>query len=182
MNRQLLPALLAIVVSLAGCATSRDLTPAQSTLADVEAALGAPAERRQVGGETWLYYPQQPYGRKVRVARVGGDGKLIAVGGSDARIDLFQAADGKLVRSMPGHTSTIAALVFHPSGSVLVSAGKDRTIRLWNAANGQMMKSLEGHTAWVQGVAFLDDGTRLASVGADRTVRLWNLTEPPKKK
>ncbi|HEY1289173.1 MAG TPA: hypothetical protein VGF58_12660 [Burkholderiales bacterium] len=79
MNRQLLPALLAIVVSLAGCATSRDLTPAQSTLADVEAALGAPAERRQVGGETWLYYPQQPYGRKVRVARVGGDGKLIAV-------------------------------------------------------------------------------------------------------
>jgi hypothetical protein len=79
MNRQLLPALLAIVVSLAGCATSRDLTPAQSTLADVEAALGAPAERRQVGGETWLYYPQQPYGRKVRVARVGGDGRLIAV-------------------------------------------------------------------------------------------------------
>lgn len=123
-----------------------------------------------------------PPANVVHTVAFSPDGKLIAVGGSDARIDLFQAADGKLVRSMPGHTSTVAALVFHPSGSVLVSAGKDRTIRLWNVANGQMMKSLEGHTAWVQGVAFLDDGTRLASVGADRTVRLWNLTEPPKKK
>jgi len=30
-------------------------------------------------GETWLYYPNQPFGRKVRVARVAADGKLIAV-------------------------------------------------------------------------------------------------------
>ena len=79
MNRLLLPALMAVLVSAAGCASYRDLTPAQSTLKDVEATLGAPAERRQVGAETWLYYPQQPYGRKVRVARVSSDGKLIAV-------------------------------------------------------------------------------------------------------
>ncbi|HJY78646.1 MAG TPA: hypothetical protein VKE95_18540 [Burkholderiales bacterium] len=79
MNRRLLPVLIAFLVSAAGCASQGNLTPAQSTLADVEATLGAPAERRQVGGETWLYYPQQPYGRKVRVARVAPDGKLIAV-------------------------------------------------------------------------------------------------------
>lgn len=79
MNRPLLSVLIVLLVSAAGCASFRNLTPAQSTLADVEAALGAPAERRQVGAETWLYYPQQPYGRKVRVARVAPDGKLIAV-------------------------------------------------------------------------------------------------------
>jgi WD40 repeat protein len=123
-----------------------------------------------------------PPANVVHAVAFSADGKLIAAGGSDARVDLFQAADGKIVRSMPGHTSTVTALVFHPAGNILVSAGKDRTIRLWNLANGQMLKSLEGHTAWVQGVALLDDGTRLASVGADRTVRLWTLTEPPKKK
>ena len=79
MNRPLLPVLLAVLVSAAGCASYRNLTPAQSTLADVEATLGAPAERRQVGAETWLYYPKQPFGRKVQVARVAPDGKLIAV-------------------------------------------------------------------------------------------------------
>ena len=71
---------LALVLALAGCATSGALTPAQSTLPDVEAALGRPAEQRtRSDGETWLYYPNQPFGRKVLVARVGADGKLIAV-------------------------------------------------------------------------------------------------------
>lgn len=67
------------VVALAGCAGPRGLAPGQSTLAEVEAAMGAPAERRQVGGETWLYYPVQPFGRKVFVARLSPGGRLLAV-------------------------------------------------------------------------------------------------------
>jgi len=71
---------LAAAVVVTGCATYKDLQPAQSTRAEVEAALGRPVEvRARNDGETWLYYPQQPYGRKVRVARVTPDGKLIAV-------------------------------------------------------------------------------------------------------
>src|SRR6266851_4512927 len=108
------------------------------------------------------------------------DGKFVTVGGSDAQIHVFQTADGKLVRSSPGHTSAVTGLAFHPSGTLLVSSSKDRTVRLWNTANGQMVKSLEGHTAWAQGVTFLAQGTRLASVGADQTVRLWDLADPPK--
>ena len=79
------------------------------------------------------------------------DGKLIAVGGADGVIHLFQTADGKFVRSMPGHTSAVAGLAFHPGGALLASASKDRTVRLWNPANGQALKTLEGHNAWVQG-------------------------------
>jgi len=109
------------------------------------------------------------------------DSKLLAVGGHDAAIHLFQTADGKYVRSMVGHGSSITALAFHPTGTVLVSASKDRTLRLWNPANAQLIKALEGHTAWVQGVVFLAQGTRLASVGADESVRLWDLTDPMKK-
>jgi hypothetical protein len=67
----------AAAVLLAGCATA--LEPGRSTLAEVEGAMGLPAERRQFGAETWLYYPSQPFGRKVSVVRAGPDGKLIAV-------------------------------------------------------------------------------------------------------
>jgi outer membrane protein assembly factor BamB len=109
------------------------------------------------------------------------DGKTLAVGGHDAAIHLFQANDGKYVRSMTGHGSSITSLAFHPTGTVLASASKDRTVRLWNPANGQVIKALEGHNAWVQGVVFVGQGTRLASVGADQTVRLWDLTDPMKK-
>ena len=80
MRLRFLRALAAAAVIAAGCATSGNLQPAQSTRAEVEAALGRPAEvRARNDGETWLYYPNQPYGRKVLVARVAPDGKLIAV-------------------------------------------------------------------------------------------------------
>jgi hypothetical protein len=67
-----------LALALAGCAGPRALTPGQSTRAEVEAVMGAPAERREVAGETWLYYPSQPYGRMVFVARLSAD-KLVAV-------------------------------------------------------------------------------------------------------
>jgi len=80
MRLRLLLALAAAAATAAGCATYKDLQPAQSTRADVEATLGRPAEvRTRSDGETWLYYPNQPYGRKVLVARVAPDGKLLAV-------------------------------------------------------------------------------------------------------
>jgi hypothetical protein len=71
----------AAVLVLASCASfdGRGLTAGQSTVADVERIMGAPTERRQVGGETWLYYPRQPFGRKTFVARVNADGRLIAL-------------------------------------------------------------------------------------------------------
>jgi WD40 repeat protein len=109
------------------------------------------------------------------------DGKQIALGGNDMQIHIVNPADGKIVRSTPGHTSSITGLAFHPDGKLLVSGSKDRTVRLWDATNGQALKTLEGHTAWVQGVTFLARGTRVASVSADQTVRVWDLTPPPVK-
>ena len=72
---------LLVVLLLSACASfgGRGLTPGVSTAADVERVMGAAAERRQVGSETWYYYPRQPFGRKVFVARVAADGRLLAV-------------------------------------------------------------------------------------------------------
>jgi WD40 repeat protein len=104
------------------------------------------------------------------------DDKQLAVGNTE-QVFLFTVADGKYVRTLAGHTSSVTGLAYHPGGTVLASASKDRTLRLWNPANGQALKTLEGHTAWVQGVTFVAKGTRLASVGADETVRFWDLTQ-----
>jgi outer membrane protein assembly factor BamE (lipoprotein component of BamABCDE complex) len=73
---------LCLALTLAACATfdGRGLTPGQSTAADVERVMGAPAEKRQAaGGETWYYYPRQPYGRMTFVARIASDGRLVAI-------------------------------------------------------------------------------------------------------
>jgi hypothetical protein len=71
----------AVLLLLASCASfdGRGLTSGQSTAADVERVMGVPADRRQVGGETWLYYPRQPFGRKTFVARLGAGDRLIGI-------------------------------------------------------------------------------------------------------
>jgi hypothetical protein len=73
---------LAAALVLASCASfeGRGLVPGQSTVADVESVMGAPAEiRERPNGETWLYYPRQPYGRKMFVARIGPDERLLGI-------------------------------------------------------------------------------------------------------
>ena len=70
------------IAVLAGCAgyDGRGLVPGQSTAADVEALMGPVAERRAgPGGEQVLWFSRQPYGRANYAARIGPDGKLIAV-------------------------------------------------------------------------------------------------------
>ena len=66
-----------IAISMAGCATGPNLVPGQSTVADVEAK--HPAEKRVVGGETVYYFPELPWGYVSYAARIGADGRLIAV-------------------------------------------------------------------------------------------------------
>jgi hypothetical protein len=41
--------------------------------------MGTPAEKRQIGAETWYFYSRQPYGRVTYVARVGPDGRLVGL-------------------------------------------------------------------------------------------------------
>lgn len=124
MNRRLVLALLAGLLAAGGCATSRDLTPGRSSLAEVEAALGAPAERREVAGESWLYYPSQPYGRKVFVARVAAD-KLIAL---EQR--LTEEYVGKLVRDR-SRSDDVLALFGRPYER-MSSARMDRETWTWH--------------------------------------------------
>lgn len=83
MNRSLprpsiFPAFAVLLLALCGCAAR--LTPGQSTTADVQAAMGEPALRSSApGGETVLWYPQFPYGRRSFAARMTQDGRLLGI-------------------------------------------------------------------------------------------------------
>ena len=55
---------------------------------------------------------------------------------------------------MEGHTSSVQAVAFSPSGTLLASASFDQTIKLWNAGTGQEVQTMKGHTDGVGTVAF----------------------------
>ena len=71
--------LVLIVVLATGCA-ARNLVPGQSTAADVEAQMGAAADKRiAANGETVYYYPHLPWGYATYAARIAPDGRLVAL-------------------------------------------------------------------------------------------------------
>lgn len=73
--------MLLLAALLAGCAgfSGTGLKPGVATEAEVEKAMGPSAERRQVAGETVLFYSRLPAGREMYAARFGADGRLIAI-------------------------------------------------------------------------------------------------------
>ena len=119
--------LLIAALILAGCASfdGRGLTPGQSTAADVESVMGAPAEKRQVAGETWYFYPRQPYGRTTFVARLAADGRLIAV---EQRL-----TDENVAKIIPNTTRAEQVRdLFGPPWSTLRVDRMDRDIWTWH--------------------------------------------------
>ena len=79
--RRLTIALLTAVLA-AACASfnGRGLVPGQSRASDVEALMGAPAEKLPLaGGESEWFYPRQPFGRQTFAVRLGPDGVLRSI-------------------------------------------------------------------------------------------------------
>ncbi len=76
-------ALLSAAVLIGGCAghdSGAGLEPGRASAQEVEALMGPAADKRAgPGGETLQYYPRLPYGQAMYVARIGPDGKLVAI-------------------------------------------------------------------------------------------------------
>jgi WD40 repeat protein len=97
------------------------------------------------------------------------DGSLVATGGADRMIRVWDASTGRLLRTMTGHTELVYSLDFSPDGQRLVSASTDQTVRLWVPATGDATLTLP-FASQVYGAQFTRDGRRLAVLPMDDTV------------
>ena len=60
------------------------------------------------------------------------DGSILVSGSRGGSIQLRDTATGKIISTLPGHTSYISVLVFSADQATLATAGEDGTILLWN--------------------------------------------------
>ncbi len=163
---------------------------AQTNQMDVSAD-GTLAATAGKNDEVRLWNPQtlQPIGAPLKghtysvyAVAISGDGRLIASGSGDNSIRIW-SRDGKLLRTLTGHTDTVTSLQFYgvSNDSLLVSTGHDQTVRLWDQKLGrESRRAMNGHVGWGTVAAVsgrMQQGERAGppiSAGRDGTIRVWS--------
>jgi len=127
-------------------------------------------------------------------AAVSPDAKIVATGGDDKKVSLWDRPTKKLVNTLSGHTGPIINLAFSPDGIHLVSTGGtewetheedgvmygsttadshiDKTARIWHIETGAEIATLT-HLSKVETIVFSTDSTCLATA-SEEDVHLWD--------
>jgi serine/threonine protein kinase len=98
----------------------------------------------------------------------------LASGSTDNTIKIWNLTAEKEEKTLLGHEDDVTALVYTPSGQLLMSGSRDRTIKIWHLQNGSVTHTLEGHTDAVTSLAINRTGTLLVSGSSDQTIKLWH--------
>lgn len=155
---------------------SYSLTPDdRTTRSSPSSRASSPAPRPLV-----LQYQQKfilrGHRKGVSQVRYSPDGKWIASASADGSIRLWNAQNGRHLRTLEGHLAGISTIAWSPDSNTIASGSDDKTIRLWDRVTGKPYPvPLLGHHNYVFSLAFSPKGNMLASGSFDEAVFLWDL-------
>lgn len=100
-------------------------------------------------------------------------GTHLAVGTNNGKVQIWDAARCKKIRSMEGHRLRVGALAW--SSSLLSSGGRDKNIYQRDIRTQEdFVSKLSGHKSEVCGLKWSYDNRELASGGNDNKLFVWN--------
>ena len=124
-------------------------------------------------------------GHKGKIKRVAfsQDGKLLASGGEDGLIILWQL-ERELENSLKAtyrftlqHEDWVTGLVFSPDGETLVSSSIDGALHFWDVASGEHLGALARSGTLILSLAISPDGQYLAAGTQGGEVLMWHKEE-----
>ena len=89
------------------------------------------------------------------VARYSLDGRLLATGGEDGEVAIWDVATGAMVRSFERHSKWVNDVLFSPDGRLLISASKDDTFIVWDVESGEKVFSGSSVTSGFNAVDYV---------------------------
>ena len=102
------------------------------------------------------------------------NGQLLASGGADRLVILWDLVNYFPLLKLEGHTKQVQSVDFSPDGKILVSGGLDKTVILWDVESGKQFHQFEGFTLGVLSVAFSPDGKIMVAATASGTITLFD--------
>ncbi len=108
------------------------------------------------------------------------DGAILATGGVDGRIILWDVKSLNPLAVLYGHEGPVDCLAFSPDGRTLFSGGDDWLVHIWDLETQAELVTLRGHSGALRKMRLSRDGTILATgaqVADDKwEIFLWRVT------
>jgi len=101
-------------------------------------------------------------------------GDIIASGGVDRVIKLWDIKSGSLLGTLEGHTYPVLSLAFSPDGDRLVSSSGDTTLIVWDLEKQQSLHQMKGHKLYVVSADWSPVEDLIISGGIDAMIGVWN--------
>lgn len=142
----------------------------------VDEILEAPAEAEAAAATTPTRTLRGHEGT-VRALAYRRDGQLLASGGKDGGVRLWDLRrEGEPV-VLRGHEGEVRALAFDRRGAHLASGGEDGQALIWDLQDRAVLATFGGHGGWVEALAFVPGGEYLVTGARDAALRLWKTGE-----
>jgi WD40 repeat protein/mono/diheme cytochrome c family protein len=125
--------------------------------------------------------PLDRIGDVMLCAGFSPDGRLLAAGGADGAVRIYDVASGERKRLIEQHADWVTAVAFSPDGKLVASASRDKSARVFDAATGELQSAYLGHEEPPFALCWDADGKRIFTGGRDRQVHVWEPATEPKQ-
>jgi WD40 repeat protein len=104
-------------------------------------------------------------------------GASLATNSADHTIQLWNTADGKLLRTLAGPSAKANALAFSPDGNRVAAGGDDAAVRIWDIGTGRLLLTYSGHTSAIRTLIFSPDGKFILSRSKNAPAQVWDTAD-----
>lgn len=102
------------------------------------------------------------------------DGKILASGGWDRVVKLWEVESGKELMPLRGHPDGVSVVVYSPDGGMLATADWSGTVKVWDAKTNREVASAKGHDKGIGSVVWSKDGRTLMAASWDGVVKSYD--------
>jgi WD40 repeat protein len=103
------------------------------------------------------------------------NGHLVAIGGGDSVIRLWDLGKSQLKNVLAGHSALVSDLAWSPDGTLLASGAYDDRVLIWDTQTGIILRVITCGTGGLDSVSWSSDGKLLATGGyGTNTLKIWN--------
>lgn len=112
-----------------------------------------------------------------RAVSISPDKSLVATSGNDNMVRIWSAADGQLIKELPGHERHVYNVTFDPTGKALISGDLMGIVKHWEVGTWNLVRDLDckvltkfdptfvADCGGIRGIDFSPDGKTLAVCG-----------------